>query len=70
MGVLLIRCTKTGRQFSTGIHVDAETLARVPQEYTHTHCPHCKSYHFWLPREATLVDAIPPKEWIENQGRR
>jgi hypothetical protein len=68
MGVLLIRCPKTGRQFSTGIHVDVETLARVPQEYTQTHCPHCHSNHFWLPREATLVDSIPWKDWIENQG--
>ena len=24
--------------------------------------------NFWLPREATLVDAIPSKDWIENQG--
>jgi hypothetical protein len=23
----------------------------------------------WLPREAQLVDAIPPSEWIENQAR-
>jgi NMD protein affecting ribosome stability and mRNA decay len=45
MGVLLINCPNTGRQFSTGIHVDEETLARVPQEFTHTRCPHCNSQH-------------------------
>jgi hypothetical protein len=28
MGVLLIKCPATGREFSTGIHVDAE-LSRV-----------------------------------------
>jgi hypothetical protein len=39
MGVLLIKCPNTGREFSTGIQVDVETLARVPQELTHTHCP-------------------------------
>jgi len=70
MGVLLIKCPNTGRQFSTGIHLDAETLARVPQEFTYTHCPYCNSEHLWLPREAELVDAIPPSEWIENQARR
>jgi hypothetical protein len=69
MGVLLIKCPNTGRQFSTGIHVDAETLARVPQEFTYTHCPYCNSEHLWLPREAELVDAIPSSEWIENQAR-
>ena len=68
MGVLLIKCPNTGRQFSTGIYVDAETLARVPQEFTHTRCPYCKSDHTWLPREASLVEAIPPADWIENQG--
>ncbi|MGA7772684.1 MAG: hypothetical protein WCA25_07030, partial [Pseudolabrys sp.] len=58
MGLLLIRCPKTGRDFSTGIHVDAETLARVPQEFTQTRCPYCKTQHFWLPREAKLVEAF------------
>ena len=36
MGVLLIRCPATGHEFSTGIQVGADTLARVPQEFTHT----------------------------------
>ena len=70
MGVLVIKCPNTGRQFSTGIHVDKETLARVPQEFTHTRCPHCNLRHSWLPREAQLVDAIHPTEWIENQTKR
>jgi hypothetical protein len=37
-------------------------LARVPQEFTHTHCPYCKTQHFWLPREAKLVEAFPQEE--------
>lgn len=68
MGVLLIKCPTTGHEFSTGIHVDADTLSRVPQELTHTHCPHCRSEHSWFPRQAKLVDAIPPSDWIENQN--
>ena len=69
MGVLLIKCPNTGRELSTGIHVDAETLSRVPQELTHTHCPYCKAEHSWLPRQAKLVEAIPPSDWIENQEK-
>jgi len=69
MGVLLIKCPNTGLQFSTGIHVDGETLARVPQEFTHTRCPYCSSEHSWLPRDAQLVDALPPSEWSENQTK-
>ncbi len=45
MGVLLIKCPNTGREFATGIQVDADTLSRVPQELTHTHCPYCKVEH-------------------------
>ncbi len=70
MGVLLIKCPNTGREFSTGIQVDVETLARVPQELTHTHCPYCKTEHSWLPRQAKLVDAIPLYDWIENRHNR
>jgi hypothetical protein len=70
MGVLPIKCPNTGREFSTGIQVDADTRSRVPQEFTHTHCPYCKVERSWLPREAKLVDAIPPGDWIENQNRR
>ena len=68
MGVLLIRCPKTNRDFSTGIHVDADTLARVPQEFTHTHCPYCKTQHFWLPREAKLVEAFPHRNELKTRG--
>jgi hypothetical protein len=67
---VVIRCPTTWREFSTDIQVDAETLARVPQELTHTHCPYCKAQHSWLPLEAKLVDAIPPGDWIENQNSR
>ena len=70
MGVLLIKCPNTGREFSTDIQVDVETLARVPQELTHTHCPYCKTEHSWLPRQAKLVDAIPPYDWFENRHSR
>jgi sarcosine oxidase delta subunit len=69
MGVLLIKCPNTGRRFSTGIHVDGDTLARVPQEFTHTRCPYCQSEHSWLPRQAEVVDAIPPGESIDYQTK-
>lgn len=68
VGVLLIKCPTTGREFSTGIYVDADTLSRVPQELTHTRCPHCSSEHSWFPHQAKLADAIPPSDWIENQN--
>ena len=67
MGVLLIRCPTTGREFSTGVQVEFDTLSCLPQLPSDTRCPHCLSVHFWLPREAKLVDAIAPENWIEHQ---
>ena len=67
MGVLLIRCPSTGREFSTGIHVEPETFSRLPQKPGNTRCPHCRSVHFWLPQEAKFMEAIAPADWIENQ---
>jgi DNA-directed RNA polymerase subunit RPC12/RpoP len=67
MGVLLIKCPKTGFDLSTGIQIDSATLARTPQVPSQTRCPHCGSEHFWMPREAILVDAISHRDWVENQ---
>jgi|GEM_PF-549761 len=61
MGVLLIKCPTTGREFSTGIQVDEETLARVPQEFTHTHCPHCKAQHSWPPERPGSLTQFRPE---------
>jgi len=67
MGVLLIKCPKTGLYLSTGIQVDRVTLFRLPQLPSETHCPHCGSVHFWMPRETKFMDAIAHSDWIENQ---
>lgn len=70
MGILLIRCPNTGRELSTGVQVEADTLSQLPQVAGGTHCPHCASVHFWLPREARWVEAVPDRDWIENQSVR
>ena len=67
MGVLLIRCPHTGRDLTTGIRIDPQTFSRIPQVSAQTRCPHCRSVHFWFPREAKFVDSISHHDWIENQ---
>jgi hypothetical protein len=67
MGVLLFRCPRTGKTFSTGIQVDGSAVQELPQVLTSSACPHCGSEHHWWTREATVAEAIPPSEWIENQ---
>ena len=70
MGVLLIKCPKTGVVLSTGIQIHSATLSRLPQVPSQTRCPHCGSVHFWMPKETKLVHAISHRDWIENQIHR
>jgi hypothetical protein len=67
MGVLIIKCPNTGRDISTGIETDKDTFAAMPNDVVETRCPHCRTKHSWRPRDARLIDAIPPCDWIENQ---
>jgi hypothetical protein len=67
MGVLVIKWPTMGREFSTGIQTDWDTLTRMHNNLLHSHGPHCKSQHSWRPDDAKVVDAIPPTDWIENQ---
>ena len=57
MAVLLIKCPHTNRPISTGIEVyGSETLARLPDEFSHLECPECGLEHAWWTREAWLQD--------------
>jgi hypothetical protein len=38
MGVLLVKCPKTGKMFSTGIEADAETIKNLPEVHTRSRC--------------------------------
>jgi hypothetical protein len=66
-GVLLIVCPVTGKEFSTGVQVDAESVPRLLDVESTAYCPYCKTDHTWRPRQARYVDAIPPEAWPENQ---
>ena len=66
MGVILVTCPKTGREFSTGIQIDRSSFAAIPDVATHSRCPHCGEEHHWRKGEAKYADAILPADWIEN----
>jgi hypothetical protein len=67
MGVLLLKCPRVGKAFSTGIHVERDALAALPEILTRSKCPHCGSDHFWWTREAILMDAVPPADGPEGR---
>ena len=68
MGVLLVKCPATGKEFSTGLQLEKASLSSMPRNHEfRTLCPYCKIAHTWHLRDTRWVDAIPPNLWIENQ---
>jgi hypothetical protein len=62
MGVLMLKCPQTGREFSTGIHIDDASYKRLPDTVTKAACPHCGRRHSWWTREARLSDTVQPMQ--------
>jgi hypothetical protein len=62
VGVLLITCPVTGKEFSTGIETDAQSLDLIPDTVAQAHCPHCGSRHSWSMLEARLSEGGSPAD--------
>jgi DNA-directed RNA polymerase subunit M/transcription elongation factor TFIIS len=56
MGVLMLTCPETGREFSTGIHTDEASFKKLPDTVTKAACPSCGQEHSWWTRQARLSD--------------
>jgi hypothetical protein len=54
MGVLMLTCPTTGREFSTGIHVEEDSFQKLPDTVTKAACPHCSQLHRWWTHDARL----------------
>ena len=67
MGVIVVTCPVTGRDFSTGILIDRDDFRRLPEALTNSRCPHCRLTHSWWTREGRFAEALPPEDWIENK---
>ena len=58
MGVLLLKCTATGWDFSTGIVIDKDDFADFPDARLTARCPHCQARHAWRTHDARWVDSV------------
>jgi hypothetical protein len=58
MGVLMLKCPTTGREFSTGIHLEEDSFQRLPDTVTKAPCPHCDLSHRWWTHEARWADTV------------
>jgi hypothetical protein len=60
MGMIMIRCPRTGSAIPTGMQSDREQFACTPVFFASTHCPICNDDHRWFAREA----------WVGERGDR
>jgi hypothetical protein len=68
MGLLMVKCPTSGREFSTGIQIEEEDLERLPEIMAESRCPHCGGNHVWWTRESRVVDEVPNRGVEETPG--
>jgi hypothetical protein len=56
VGVLMITCPATGKEFSTGIETDEQSLDLIPDAVAQSVCPHCGDNHHWSKLDARLSE--------------
>ena len=56
MGVLMLKCPTTGREFSTGIHVEEDDFQKLPDTVTTAACPYCSQLHSGWTHDARLSE--------------
>ena len=65
MGVVMIRCPRTGSEVSTGLEMDRATWNALPVVPSRMHCPACRAVHMWSKNHARFVvpaEAYPTAE--------
>jgi hypothetical protein len=60
MPFLMARCPNTNGEFATGIHVESESFASLPDKLVTTTCPLCGNDHTLLKCDARFVEAELP----------
>jgi hypothetical protein len=58
-GVLVVPCPITGREYSTGILVEADRAAWRTRSLTNSHCPYCDIEHAWCASDVKIVGIRP-----------
>lgn len=58
MATIYTSCPNTGRDLSTGVEVELECFADLPDVITRVHCPHCGERHNWSKYNVFLREAV------------
>jgi hypothetical protein len=62
MGVVMIKCPKTGREISTGITADRVRFNATPVFFANTYCPICRTTHEWFAKDAWVCEPSAPQQ--------
>jgi hypothetical protein len=60
MGIVMVKCPKTGRAISTGMQADRSNFQCAPVFFSRVFCPICNSQHEWFAKDA----------WVREFGRK
>lgn len=61
MATICTSCPNTGREVSTGIEIDHDSFAAMPDVMTRVNCPHCGEHHNWSKHNAFLRERVRPE---------
>jgi len=56
MGVVMIKCPRSGREISTGIKADRATFNATPVFFAVTYCSICRTTHEWFAKDAWVCE--------------
>ncbi len=60
MGIVMIKCPRTGSAIPTGMRADAATFARTPVFMSRTYCARCSIEHEWFAQNAWVNEPSAP----------
>ena len=67
MGILLVKCPATEKEFSMGINADRDSLVGLRAVVATSICPHCGAEHAWRVQDARYVDVSPWDASLESR---
>jgi len=68
MGMLMVRCPKTGRAIATGRYIESRLFSSTPVFFGSTYCPHCRVRHEWFVKDAWVCDSDSLN--VNSSGKR
>ena len=64
MGVVMIKCPRTGEHIQTGMLADPGRFASTPVFFARVFCPICRAEHEWFAKDAWVCESPPIREHV------